>query len=68
MQAAARALAENQIKDYISALVASKKTEASLQIAIEALNNKSLVFALHSLLLEINLNNEKEALASQRET
>ena len=27
-QAAARALAENQIKDYISALVAPKKTEA----------------------------------------
>jgi hypothetical protein len=28
VQAAARALAENQIKDYISALVAPKKTEA----------------------------------------
>ena len=40
-QAAARALAENQIKDYISALVASKKTGALLQIAIKALNQKS---------------------------
>jgi hypothetical protein len=58
-----RALAENQIKDYISALVASKKTEAQLQSAIKAINQKSC-----DLCIAFIKRREREARASNRET
>ena len=68
VQAAGRALAENQIKDYISALVASKITEAYCIFLSKHSNKSHVIVVLPSLLLEINLNAEREALASNSKT